>query len=236
MNRKSAALLGAAFLLTAQLALGDTIRLSNGDTMSGKVTTFNEKEIVIKNDIIGEVKIPREKVVAIVLGDRAIPGNGDAAASGPPNASPNLKGKSPEQIVKELTNEKFDLKMLRELEGGKIGPPNQEDVLRELRKNGAPAGLKEQLMLKLPGFGAPEVQSYYNKQVNGLIDGSVTIDDIRDDAVKARDQLKELQEDLGPGGAALNGYLSILEGFIDETTPPKAKEEEANQEDPPANQ
>ncbi|MCR9119654.1 MAG: hypothetical protein NXI22_22200 [bacterium] len=230
MKTKTAALLGAAFLMTAQMAIADTIRLSNGDTMTGKVTTFNENEVVIKSEVLGELRIPREKVVAIVLGDLAIPGKSPAAT--PPAAAgkdvprdaagkPNFKGKSPQQIIDEMTNKNFDQKAVRVLEGGRPAPPNQADVLKQLRETGIPRGLTDELTAKLPGFGTPEVQGYFNSKVNGLIDGSISIQDIRKDAIKARDQIKDLQKDLGPSAGALNGYLGILEGFINETTPPE---------------
>jgi hypothetical protein len=52
--------------------------------------------------------------------------------------------------------------------------------------------------------------------------GKLNIQDVRKDAITARDGLLDLQKDLGPEGAALNGYLSILNKFIRETEPPPA--------------
>ena len=65
------------------------------------------------------------------------------------------------------------------------------------------------------------MKKYFNDKVTGLASGRLNLQDIRKDAVKARDGLKDLQKDLGPDGRALEGYLSILNAFIDQTTPPK---------------
>ena len=50
-----------------------------------------------------------------------------------------------------------------------------------------------------------------------MLSGRLNIQDIRKEAVSAVDQIKEIQKDLGPNANALNGYLSILENFIQET-------------------
>lgn len=49
--------------------------------------------------------------------------------------------------------------------------------------------------------------------------GKRIMDDIRNEAIDARDQLKELMDELGPGGEALRGYYGILDGFIEKTDP-----------------
>ncbi|KAA5542258.1 hypothetical protein FYK55_15770 [Roseiconus nitratireducens] len=59
----------AALLTPADTAHADSIRLTNGDTIRGEVTSLNEKELVIESDNFGQMKIPREKVDLIALGD-----------------------------------------------------------------------------------------------------------------------------------------------------------------------
>jgi hypothetical protein len=90
-----------------------------------------------------------------------------------------------------------------------------------------------ELRLRLPGFASPEVKSYFDDRVGGLISGAVSLEDIRQDAIGARDQLIDLKKDLGPDAAALDGYLGILEGFIRATAPAgeEASEEPASGEE-----
>ncbi len=76
------------------------------------------------------------------------------------------------------------------------------------------------LQTKFPLLNTPEASGYFNDTLGGLMTGKLNIQDVRKDAVKARDELKSLQDELGPEtGAALNGYMSILNKFIRETEP-----------------
>ena len=68
------------------------------------------------------------------------------------------------------------------------------------------------------------MQDYFDKSVEGLITGSISLDDLRDDAIEANEQLKDLQEDLGDSGKALDGYRAILENFIRKTRPKQSSE------------
>jgi len=57
--------------------------------------------------------------------------------------------------------------------------------------------------------------------VDGLMNGKLTVNDIRAEAKSAADQLKGLKRDLGDDDSgALDGYLSILESFLQETALP----------------
>jgi len=95
-----------------------------------------------------------------------------------------------------------------------------EDVVEKLQAAGGidPQEL-DRLMNKFPLLATPEVQQHFNRYLGGLTSGELDLADLRKDAVKARDELKDLKKDLGPYGGALDGYLSILESFIDETKP-----------------
>ena len=67
----------------------------------------------------------------------------------------------------------------------------------------------------------PEANNKFNEMVSGLMSGRLTVNDIRAEAKSAADQLKELKRDLGEdAGGALDGYLAILEHFLQETAPP----------------
>ena len=71
-------------------------------------------------------------------------------------------------------------------------------------------------------------------RVGGLMSGRISIDDIRDDAIDARDQIRDLEKDLGPQASrALEGYLSILDGFIQETAPTNSDKQESTDRDRP---
>ena len=175
-------------------ALADSVQLTNGDSVSGKVVSLDAQSLVLKSDVLGEVKIGREKIAAILLGDRpAIP------------AKPT-EAKQPSRTA----------------EGG---PQSVEDILKQIQAGGVDKGLTKSLESEFPLLSTPEVRAYFDKTVGGLISGDINIGDLRKQAIDARNQVKDLEKDLGPEATqALSGYMSILDKFIRETEPKKPME------------
>ena len=55
--------------LIGNCAIADTIRLVNGDTLSGQVESLDAESLVITSDVLGELTIKRAKVQAIQFGE-----------------------------------------------------------------------------------------------------------------------------------------------------------------------
>lgn len=237
--KTGSALFASLSLTFAIVAHADTLQLANGDLIHGRVVSIDDSVVRLESEILGEFALPRGKIVGIVFGEAKKPAiDPGIEIIEPPapeyeDSSPaeggGKKQETPAEIIKRLAAPDFGPKAVADLESklGKTpanpnGPAEQtpEDVVRQLRAEGVDPRLMNELQLRLPGFASPEVQSYFNDTVGGLIDGSVSLQDIRDDAIDARDQLIDLKEDLGPDAAALDGYLGILEGFIRTTAPP----------------
>jgi putative salt-induced outer membrane protein YdiY len=53
------------FVVCCALAMADEVRLKNGDRLSGVVTRLDEKELVLKTEYAGELKIKREAIAGI---------------------------------------------------------------------------------------------------------------------------------------------------------------------------
>ena len=178
--------------LLTSTTLADSVQLTNGDSVSGKVVSLDGQSLVLKSDVLGEVKIGREKIAAILLGDRpAIP------------ATPRA-GKE-------------------EGDRGTAGPKSVEDILKQIQEGGVDKGLTKSLESEFPLLSTPEVRAYFDKTVGGLISGDINIGDLRKQAIDARNQVKDLERELGPEATqALSGYMSILEKFIRETEPKKS--------------
>ncbi len=187
--------LGLGMLFAGPLR-ADTIELTNGDVLNGNVVSLDGKELVLKSDLLGELKLAREKISAIHLGDKPILTRPAApAAPAQPALDPDVR--------KAL---------------GQV--PSSEDVLKQLQGGGINPQMVGALQAKFPLLNTPEASDYFNDTLGGLMTGKLNIQDVRKDAVKARDELKSLQDELGPEtGAALNGYMSILNKFIRETEP-----------------
>jgi hypothetical protein len=78
-----AAALSAALVRPAK---ADTVQLSNGDVLRGKVVSLGEKQLVFRSESFGEIKIERAKVDLIALGNKPLPSARQTA--GAPAAAP----------------------------------------------------------------------------------------------------------------------------------------------------
>jgi hypothetical protein len=195
-------------------AAAEVIQLDNGDVIHGELIQINLKTVKLRHEIMGELEIPRERVRAIVMGH---PTKGVRIK---PDGT-EAEQETPKEIIDRLVNKEFGPDTVKQLEVGAERQTTPADAVKQLRREGVDPQLRESLQMMLPGFGTPEVQGYFNSRVAGLKDGSITIQNIRDDAIDARDQLREVMDDLGVDGAALQGYYSILDNFIERTAPPK---------------
>ena len=211
-----------AVVAVSPFSLADRLQLSNGDEIQGRLVEIADGVIKFEHEVLGEFTVPRDKVHAIELGPKR---GGNRIMADGTEAGPE----TPEEVIDRLVNPEMDADAVKRLEKGarQFGTP--QDAVDQLRREGVDAKMMSQLHSLLPGFGSPEVQDAFRDRVEGLMTGSLTIDDIRNEAIDVRGQLKELMDDLGPSGAALGGYYGILDGFIKKTdtakplTPPIIK-------------
>ena len=235
-------LIAMGIVAAAVLPVGaDTIELSNGDQVTGKIVDINERQVVIESELLGKVILPREKVTRVQLesGSATVKKKAvqpkEAKSSGSkspvtrrnpgPGATKNPGNKlSDARLIKELQSRGLPIKSLDELQDliPEISLPEDrqqspEDVIRKLRRHGVDRKTMDNVQGMVPLMAVPGVRSYFDSALGGLISGRLDLHDIRQDALKARDGLRDLQKDLGPSGDALNGYLLILEGFLEQT-------------------
>lgn len=65
----------------------------------------------------------------------------------------------------------------------------------------------------------PEATRQFNSMVKGLLTGRLSVEDIRAQAATTASQLREIRGELGEeAGAVLDGYLKILEDFVNRGT------------------
>jgi hypothetical protein len=82
--RITACCLAVVTALGARTAVkADTVQLINGDAIRGKVVLLDAKQLVFRSESFGELKIPRDKIELIVLGNQPLPRNHEAAAATP---------------------------------------------------------------------------------------------------------------------------------------------------------
>lgn len=253
-----------SLLLVAFISLpiqADTLELLNGDRVTGDVVGLDSKEIHLKSESFGVIKVPRTKVAAIYLGNR-LPSNTRSSSNSRPTSRPSantsnqstpvpIKDPFAVETVKEaIRNAGVDPASIGNISGApnlnkpaqanpnakkgmaagnsktKVNPQRgATNVVDQLQTNGVDPATRKQLEALFPLMSQPGVKSYFDKTVNGLSSGKVDILQVRKDAIKARDEFTLMQKQLGPSiGAALTPYLTILNKFIDETTPLATKQ------------
>ena len=167
--------------------------MQNGDHYYGRVLSLDTNTLVLRSDVLGTVRLPRGKVTLITLGS--------GAATNFTRESSATNGQSAASSV-ALTN-------------------GTTDLSTAFQQLGANTNFIQQVREQFLGAAGPEANNKFNEMVSGLMSGRLTVSDIRAEAKSAADQLKDLKRDLGEeGGWALDGYLSILEHFLQETATP----------------
>lgn len=239
-----------AFAIAASSASlrAETVELANGELLRGTVISLDAKELKFKSESLGDVTIDRAKVSMILLTHILPPSYSPRPKIDPPrtlipgsdgdvppaaDTRPTLSRPAGPKVIVDppktpippgaTSGQPSSVEdLLKQLQGGAGGKPvSPDDLLKQLEGGNSPE--LEEIQKNLPLLAAPEVQGYFRKQVGGLIDGSITVNDIRKEAIRARDETKAAVKDLGPDAeAALAPYLGILERFIRETEPKSA--------------
>jgi hypothetical protein len=140
--------LAALFLISIPVARGDQIVLQNGDRVSGSVVSMTPDTVILQSDLLGQVKLPRNKISAINLGSSIVmaPPAPAATNSAQPTAAgtnvfeqlganTNLVRQIRQQFLADAgpqANDKFD-----ELMGGLMSGKMDINGLRAEAKNAA---------------------------------------------------------------------------------------------------
>jgi hypothetical protein len=113
---------------------------------------------------------------------------------------------------------------------------NTADALtRQIQDQGIDSVLIRQVQQQFLGAAGPEANAKFNSLVQGLVSGTTTVEDIRVEARNAVNQIRALQGDLGDEtGGYLDGYLTILESFLNATDSARAPSQNARTSPPPA--
>lgn len=91
------------------------------------------------------------------------------------------------------------------------------------------SNLVQQVQAQILGASSPAAVNKFNELLDGLSTGKIDLNDLRQQAQTAADQLRSLKKDLGPDAMGeLDGYLAILNQFLQETAPTKVKASATN--------
>jgi hypothetical protein len=177
-------------LVLPAVSWAEQVEMQNGDRYVGKVVAVDGETVVLQNDVLGTLRLPRSKVASITLGGEAAPKSAPQAA--PANGATGA--------------------------GAAAATNAAPDVPAGLREIGKHTNLIRQVQKKYLGDAGPEAQQKFEELLGGLISGKITVEDLRAQAKAAADQLRQLKQQGGEdAGLALDTYLAILDHFVNET-------------------
>ena len=187
------AMLCVALLLLVPLwAKGDQVEMQNGDRYVGDVLSLSTDTLVLRNEMLGTVQLPRSKVAHIGLGSVPLAG-----------AAPLASPMAPKARVPSAASSRAGT--------------NSPAALRQL---GANTNLVRQVQKQFLAGAGPEANQKFDELLSGLMSGKLTVEDLRAQAQSAADQLRELKRQGGEdAGVAADTYLAILDHFLKETAP-----------------
>jgi hypothetical protein len=185
--------LSALGLGTAGWAPADQVIMQNGDSYSGKVLSVSTNVLVLQNDNLGTVVLPRTKIATVSFG---------TAMALPPLETPSSVPATP-QPGPSATNSISDPAALR-------GIRDQTNLI-------------QMVQAQMLGSASPDAVQKYDEMLDGLSTGKIDLNDLRKQAQDAANQLRALKQEAGPDAdGELDSYLAILDNFLQESAPAKA--------------
>jgi hypothetical protein len=173
-------------------AWADQVEMQNGDRYVGNVLSLSADTLVLQNEVLGTVKLPRSRVSSVRLGP--VP----SAGAAPLPTSKTAKARVPSAAAPTATT-------------------NSSGGFSQL---GAHTNLIRQVQKQFLADAGPEANQKFDELLSGLMSGKLTVNDLRAQAQSAADQLREMKRQGGEGaGLATDTYLTILDHFLKETGP-----------------
>jgi len=182
-------LLILAAALTAFAVRGDQIEMKNGDRYTGRVVSLTADSVVLENDNLGKVTLPRAKVSLLSIGMPA-----------PVAVAPMATNAAPAAVKSNAATN-----------------PN-DDIAGALRQLGANTNFIAKIKGQFLAGAGPEANQKFDDTLAGLTSGSIDMAGLRAQAKSAADQLRQYQKDAGPEASdMMNTYLAILDNFLKES-------------------
>jgi hypothetical protein len=185
--------IGVVAGLVSSSARADQIVLQNGDMLNGKVLSMTTNALVLQDESLGTLTVPKAKVSNITFGT--------VAAARPPLVMANdaKAGSSAGAGSQDLT-QNSDL----------------QAMCREIRVH---SNLVQQVEAQVLGSSAsPEADAKFNELLDQLSSGQLDMNGLRAQAQSAVNQLNDYKKQMGPdAGEEVDSYLSILNTFLNDT-------------------
>jgi hypothetical protein len=196
----------------------DVIELTNGDHYRGKVLGMDSNYVIFNSEIQGKVHLPRSKVAQITFVE--VPprvARSNSAAATAPVAAP---GANAPMILSSPTAPTAGAPVVAAPSAAHATGATADDVIAQMRKEGVQPQLINQVQEQIFGKASPEASQKFEELMSGLMSGQISVQDLRKQAQSAIQQARDAKKDLGgDAGEMLDGYIGILEKFVNETAP-----------------
>lgn len=175
-------------------ASADQVTLRNGDILNGKVLSMTTNVLVLQDDSLGTLTLPRAKVSTMTLGQATLV---------PPTPAMSMTNSV-------QTNSRFAPHA--------NSTSDLQSMFREIQQH---SNLVEEVEAQVLGSSAsPAAVNKFNDLLGQLSTGQLDMNGLRSQAQSAVDQLQEYKKEMGPNaGEEVDGYLYILKTFLSETAP-----------------
>jgi hypothetical protein len=181
------------FFVPISMVRADQIEMQNGDRYSGAVLSMSPDTVILQSEVLGQLKLPRNKVSTITLGS---PNNVSR-----PVASTNNPAPAPSALATQST----------------------AATAGALQQLGANTNLVQQIRKQFLADAGPKANDKFDELLNGLTTGKLDMNDLRAEAKSAADQLRAMKKDMGgDAGETLDAYLGVLDSFLSQSAPPAA--------------
>jgi hypothetical protein len=188
--------------------------MQNGDRYTGNVLSIDARSVVIQSEVLGKISLPRSKVRFVLVGS-ALPGTN----------APLRRLASTNQLSRSALPGATGVSPVLRTNPAAPADPDAElaAVLRQLGHN---TNAVQDVKGRFLNDAGPEANQKFDELLSGLVSGKLSLQDLRTQAKSVADQARAARRELGDDASGLDdvlaGYLSILDGFLQQTAPARS--------------
>jgi hypothetical protein len=210
-------LLTSFLVATAVSVHGDEIDMQNGDHYTGKIISLDDNTVVLDSEMLGTLRIRRDKVSTISFGAKPAAGTlpAPAAAASPQTPKVPRVGTLTSGVAAAGPNPKVNL---------------NSSLSDEIAAN---SNLVNEVRSQVLTSGGPKATAKFDELVGGLAAGTINIADLRQQAESVAVQLRELRGSAdNESGEIFDEYLAVLDQFLRATGTASAPAKPSNAAQP----
>ena len=175
------------------MSRADEVVMQNGDMLNGEVLSMSTNSLVLQDDNLGTLTLPRAKITSVAFGKVNPPAPWVAA---PAN-----------NIVVAHPYNQPETNAVSDLEAALRGIRGQTNLIQQVQAQ------------VLGSSASPEAVNKFNELLDGLSTGKIDMNELRAQAQAAADQLESFTNEMGPDASGeAESYLAILNSFLRETS------------------